>query len=69
MVAGLGRVAGLGTVSAILWGGGGGPGLIGGRWTNPLMGWASSADYVQGTTMKFRTREEAVAFVSCQVLE
>jgi NADH dehydrogenase (ubiquinone) Fe-S protein 4 len=35
-----------------------------GRWTNPLMGWASSADYMQGTTLAFRTREEAVRFVS-----
>ena len=35
-----------------------------GRWTNPLMGWASSADYMQGTTMFFKTEEEAVAFVS-----
>lgn len=35
-----------------------------GRWENPLMGWASSADYMQGTQMLFRTREAAVAFVS-----
>ncbi len=28
------------------------------------MGWASSADYVQGTTISFRTREDAIAFVS-----
>lgn len=35
-----------------------------GRWTNPLMGWQSSADYMQGTTLAFRTREEAVRFVS-----
>lgn len=36
-----------------------------GRWENPLMGWASSADYMQGTTLAFRTREDAVRFVSC----
>jgi len=35
-----------------------------GRWENPLMGWASTADYMQGTQMIFRTREAAVAFVS-----
>lgn len=35
-----------------------------GRWTNPLMGWQSSADYMQGTTLAFRTREDAVRFVS-----
>ena len=34
-----------------------------GRWENPLMGWASSADYMQGTTMAFRSKEDAVAFV------
>ena len=35
-----------------------------GRWTNPLMGWASSGDYMQGTTMFFKTLDEAVGFVS-----
>jgi len=35
-----------------------------GRWTNPLMGWASSADYMQGTTLAFRTRQDAIRFVS-----
>lgn len=35
-----------------------------GRWENPLMGWASSADYMQGTNMAFRSKEDAVAFVS-----
>ena len=34
-----------------------------GRWENPLMGWASSADYMQGTNMAFRSKEDAVAFV------
>lgn len=27
------------------------------------MGWASSADYMQGTNMAFRSKEDAVAFV------
>jgi NADH dehydrogenase (ubiquinone) Fe-S protein 4 len=40
-----------------------------GRWENPLMGWASSADYMQGTELKFVTAEEAVAFVSYLDLE
>lgn len=35
-----------------------------GRWENPLIGWASSADYMQGTQMAFRSKEDAVAFVS-----
>lgn len=28
------------------------------------MGWASSADYMQGTNMAFRSKEDAIAFVS-----
>jgi NADH dehydrogenase (ubiquinone) Fe-S protein 4 len=36
-----------------------------GRWENDLMGWGSSADYVQGTELKFKTSEDAVNFVSC----
>jgi hypothetical protein len=28
------------------------------------MGWASSADYMQGTNMAFRSKEDAVSFVS-----
>lgn len=35
-----------------------------GRWENPLMGWASSADYMQGTQLAFRSKEDAIAFVS-----
>ena len=35
-----------------------------GRWENPLIGWASSADYMQGTNVFFRTKEDAIAFVS-----
>ncbi|GMK56459.1 hypothetical protein CspeluHIS016_0302990 [Cutaneotrichosporon spelunceum] len=37
-----------------------------GRWTNPLMGWQSSADYMQGTSLSFRTREDAVRFAERQ---
>ncbi|EJU03137.1 hypothetical protein DACRYDRAFT_21432 [Dacryopinax primogenitus] len=38
----------------------------GGRWENRLMGWASSADYMQGTRLSFRTKEEAIHFVEKQ---
>ncbi|KAG8904201.1 hypothetical protein FRB99_002104 [Tulasnella sp. 403] len=38
----------------------------GGRWENPLMGWASSADYVQGTRLLFKTKEDAVHFAEKQ---
>jgi hypothetical protein len=27
------------------------------------MGWASSADYMQGTNMAFRSKEDAISFV------
>ncbi|BEJ13467.1 hypothetical protein CspHIS471_0306410 [Cutaneotrichosporon sp. HIS471] len=37
-----------------------------GRWTNPLMGWQSSADYMQGTSLAFRTREDAIRFAERQ---
>ncbi|WVO18171.1 hypothetical protein L204_105874 [Cryptococcus depauperatus] len=37
-----------------------------GRWENRLMGWASSADYVQGTNLAFRSKEEAIYFVEKQ---
>jgi len=37
-----------------------------GRWENPLMGWASSADYMQGTRMAFRSREDAIHFAEKQ---
>jgi len=32
------------------------------------MGWASSADYMQGTTMAFRSQEDAVAFVRIHLI-
>ncbi|MBW0519400.1 hypothetical protein O181_059115 [Austropuccinia psidii MF-1] len=38
----------------------------GGRWENPLMGWASSADYMQGTQLSFNSSEDAVAFCEKQ---
>ncbi|KAK4702455.1 NADH dehydrogenase (ubiquinone) Fe-S protein 4, partial [Phenoliferia sp. Uapishka_3] len=38
----------------------------GGRWENPLMGWASSADYMQGTHIKFNTKEDAIHFCEKQ---
>ncbi|KDR82834.1 hypothetical protein GALMADRAFT_238437 [Galerina marginata CBS 339.88] len=37
-----------------------------GRWENPLMGWASSADYVQGTRLSFRSKEDAMHFAEKQ---
>lgn len=56
----------------------------GGRWENPLMGWASSyvflhglyslqpvnfvvrADYMQGTRVSFRSKEDAIHFAEKQ---
>lgn len=40
-----------------------------GRWENPLMGWASSADYMQGTHVKFNTKEDAIHFCEKQGFE
>ncbi|KAF8895477.1 ETC complex I subunit conserved region-domain-containing protein [Infundibulicybe gibba] len=40
----------------------------GGRWENPLMGWASSADYMQGTRLSFRSKEDAIHFAEKQAL-
>ncbi|OXB34016.1 hypothetical protein LQV05_002093 [Cryptococcus neoformans] len=37
-----------------------------GRWENRLIGWASSADYVQGTTLAFRSKEDAIYFAEKQ---
>ncbi|GLB38353.1 putative ETC complex I subunit conserved region [Lyophyllum shimeji] len=39
---------------------------FGGRWENPLIGYASSADYMQGTKMSFRTKEDAIHFAEKQ---
>lgn len=38
----------------------------GSRWENPLMGYASSADYMQGTRMSFNTKEDAARFAEKQ---
>ena len=32
------------------------------RWTNPLMGWASSGDFMQGTKLSFATQDDAIRF-------
>ncbi|KAG2153125.1 Ndufs4, NADH dehydrogenase Fe-S protein 4 [Suillus bovinus] len=37
-----------------------------GRWENPLMGWASSADYMQGTRVSFKSKEDAMHFAEKQ---
>ncbi|CAG8543745.1 7218_t:CDS:2 [Ambispora gerdemannii] len=37
-----------------------------GRWENPLMGWASSADAVQALQIKFATKEDAINFAERQ---
>lgn len=38
----------------------------GSRWENPLMGYASSADYMQGTRLSFRSKEDAAHFAAKQ---
>ncbi|KXJ95242.1 ETC complex I subunit conserved region-domain-containing protein [Microdochium bolleyi] len=39
------------------------------RWENPLMGWQSSADMMQGTRLEFKSKEAAVAFAEKQGYE
>lgn len=39
------------------------------RWENPLMGWQSSADFMQGTNIKFASKEEAIQFAEKQGYE
>jgi NADH dehydrogenase (ubiquinone) Fe-S protein 4 len=39
------------------------------RWENPLMGWQSSADFMQGTHINFKTKEDAVRFAEKQGYE
>ncbi|CAG8979019.1 hypothetical protein HYALB_00012701 [Hymenoscyphus albidus] len=39
------------------------------RWENPLMGWQSSADFMQGTNVNFKTKEEAIRFAEKQGYE
>ncbi len=36
------------------------------RWENHLMGWQASSDFMQGTRLNFRSKEEAIAFVEKQ---
>ena len=36
------------------------------RWENPLMGWTSSRDPIQGTNLKFESKEEAVKYAKDQ---
>lgn len=39
------------------------------RWENPLIGWQSSADGMQGTHLKFKTKDDAVKFAQKQGYE
>jgi len=39
------------------------------RWENPLMGWQSSADFMQGTHINFKSREDAIRFAEKQGYE
>ena len=39
------------------------------RWENPLMGWQSSADFMQGTHLNFNDKEEAIHFAQKQGYE
>ncbi|KAI9893184.1 MAG: NADH:ubiquinone oxidoreductase 21kD subunit [Vezdaea aestivalis] len=36
------------------------------RWENPLMGWQSSADFMQGTNIKFKSKDDAIRFAEKQ---
>jgi NADH dehydrogenase (ubiquinone) Fe-S protein 4 len=39
------------------------------RWENPLMGWQSSADFMQGTHLNFKSKEDAIRFAEKQGYE
>lgn len=39
------------------------------RWENPMIGWQSSADFMQGTHLKFKSREDAILFAEKQGYE
>ncbi|EME40648.1 hypothetical protein DOTSEDRAFT_74256 [Dothistroma septosporum NZE10] len=39
------------------------------RWENPLMGWQSSADAMQGTHLNFSTKDDAIRFANKQGYE
>jgi hypothetical protein len=41
-------------------------GGVGHRWENPLMGWQSSGDFMQGTHMFFKSKEDAIGFAEKQ---
>jgi NADH dehydrogenase (ubiquinone) Fe-S protein 4 len=36
------------------------------RWENPLMGWQSTADFMQGERVGFQSKEAAIAFAEKQ---
>ena len=39
------------------------------RWENPLMGWQSSGDFMQGTNIDFSSKEDAIRFAEKQGYE
>ncbi|KAI5362971.1 putative NADH dehydrogenase ubiquinone Fe-S protein 4 [Septoria linicola] len=39
------------------------------RWENPLMGWQSSSDFMQGTHLNFSTKDDAIRFANKQGYE
>ncbi|TID26007.1 putative nadh-ubiquinone oxidoreductase 18 kda protein [Venturia nashicola] len=39
------------------------------RWENPLMGWQSSADFMNGESIAFKTKEDAINFANKQGYE
>ncbi|KAF2488217.1 ETC complex I subunit conserved region-domain-containing protein [Neohortaea acidophila] len=39
------------------------------RWENPLMGWQSSADFMQGTHLSFKSKDDAIRFANKQGYE
>ncbi|KAI0019494.1 putative NADH-ubiquinone oxidoreductase 18 kDa subunit [Xylariomycetidae sp. FL0641] len=39
------------------------------RWENPLMGWQSSGDFMQGTRIEFKSKEDAIKFAEKQGYE
>ncbi|MCJ1427580.1 NADH:ubiquinone oxidoreductase 21kD subunit [Sticta canariensis] len=39
------------------------------RWENALMGWQSSADFLQGTHLNFKSKEDAIHFAEKQGYE
>lgn len=39
------------------------------RWENPLMGWQSSADFMNGHRIEFKSKEDAINFANKQGYE